>query len=76
MKKAVDDTTDDLDKFKSQANDKFQNLGNMSCQVSKGGIQNYINSWLNYRVSVQGVESLGSHFAIFMPGVWFLWSKK
>ena len=28
MKKAVDDTTDDLDKFKSQANDKFQNLGN------------------------------------------------
>ena len=38
MKKAVDDTTDDLDKFKSQANDKFQNLGNMGCQVSKGGI--------------------------------------
>ena len=26
MKKAVDETTDDLDKFKSQANDKFQNI--------------------------------------------------
>ena len=49
MKKAVDDTTDDLDKFKSQANDKFQNLGNMGCQVAKGGIQNYINYWLNYQ---------------------------
>ena len=49
LKKAVDDTTDDLDKFKSQANDKFQNLGNMGCQVAKGGIQNYINYWLNYQ---------------------------
>ena len=28
------------------------------------------------RVSVQGVESLGGHFACFYRGGWFLWSKK
>ena len=49
LKKAVDDTTDDLDKFKSQANDKFQNLGNMGCQISMGGIQSYIDCWLKIK---------------------------
>ena len=38
MKKAVNDTTDDLDKFKSQANDKFQNIDD---QLSN--IQNDVN---------------------------------
>ena len=28
------------------------------------------------RVSVQGVKSLGGHFALFMLGVWILWSKR
>ena len=49
LKKAVDDTTDDLDKFKSQANDKFQNLGNMGRQISMAGLQNYIDCWLKIK---------------------------
>ena len=28
------------------------------------------------RVSVQGVKSLGGHFACLCQGVWILWSKK
>ena len=78
MKKAVDDTTDDLDKFKSQANDKFQNLGNMGCQISMGGIQSYIDCWLKikdmyWKEKKMSKKASKSYFQsqFFMRTIWF-----